>query len=371
MRFIFTSANVVAIILIAMIFYGCGSAEKTVLVKSRAGLSASDYDERYKLDSFKVVKVIDERASQDEFIGIADRRGANLMLQEPLSDYLLPRFNLAIARDTSVKKYTPVTVRVRDFYFGRFGSLFNRGAFFRFDLSLEYPKEGQLKKFVLVDSIPQSSTAFMGDVMTGDPGESIQIGLLEASRLFVLNEQGKISVANNKNVNWDSSSPKLQLFDSVNWSYTKRYIVRIGLNYGHRFGIKSSLNSSVELYKTLQYAGGFLFGNSMIANYGEVKRDSGLGTFYSYGAGIIIGHSFTPGYNWKGYRFTICPYVGSETFANRAKLVYGGRLEGAVCVDLMEYFTIELGAYLQGHIGGRILPYDAGLTLAAGMNTGY
>lgn len=371
MRFIFTSANVVAIILIGMIIYGCSSAEKTVLVKSRAGLNAKDYDERYKLDSFKVVKVIDERASQDEFIGIADRSGANLMLQEPLSDYLLPRFNLAIARDTSIKKYTPVTVRVRDFYYGPSGPFYNKGVFFKYDLAFEYPYAGGTKTFVMVDSANRISHGMLASPQNLDPGQEITTGIRRVARLFVLNTQEKISIADNQKVSWDSTSPKVQSFDSLNWATIVRQQYRYGLEYKHRIGIKSRRNVSAGIYKSIRYCNNYDIGLGLEASYAEVKYGKGLGSLYTVGLSTTYGDLFTENIDWLRYLIAFQSNGGSERFGLRRKEIYGGRLEGTIGVDILKYISVDLGAFLQGHLGAHLLPYDAGMTITVGLTSGF
>ena len=361
-------SKIVAFIFLQFLLYSCAT-ESNIMDGSQ--YSIREKDKKFRLDSFKVVNIIDNRKVKNLDFGYSGNDNNYLTLNRPLPDYLRMMFNVLISSDSSQKHYVPVTVYVDEFSlqinYNSWGNTLNH----KFSYLFEYPYNSGTKSIRILDSV-----TFNEDAAYKNQRELIISSLRETSKSIALNIGKNLYPESNQSHTADSAI-KIKIIDTIRLKPFK--IV------GNKVGVL------INSFKGSNSSNGILISYINMFNYPNSKTETGIGLGFEYFENTN-SKGINNNYNYEKYSsyglalpiigrynlssnlnnlflngvFTITVGV-EQTNDNQSILNFGARLEESIGFYLFKYIALNGGIYQQG----KSKYFDSGFFLSIGVTGGY
>jgi len=354
------------IVLITLIhfLYSCAS-ESNIFDGSIFYLSKQD--SLFLVDSFKVVKVIDNRIHQDSIIGEADYDKKPLIINRPLKDYLKMSLNSLICKDTNQTEKIPITVYIDDFYLGRESSFFDKCVYNKYSYLFEYPYKDQIRRVRIFDSV-----ALCGAPEMYKQRIFIKDGLRYIARLFLYNHFNNYpnDTINKEEIKSEDNRKDIDTMDLIKLlKVDSKSCARINIYRGFKidYGIQIS-------YLNFFSRPGikFEFGLGYAIQYSKVTNGDILGTSIDLSIPFYYRFNFSEQKNEFYVELSYSISGETENRKNNFNGFYlGTRLQESIGYNIADYFTISLGLYQEGHINTNLLPYDIGFALSLSLSDLY
>lgn len=361
---IVTILKIILIILLPVLLFSCKS-ESYVLNGSK--FSTNKADKKYRIDSVKVVKVVDNRKTKDSIIGIADMDRNLLTIDRPLVDYLKLGFNTLICKDSNQKSYIPVTVYVDEFFSDRFAAYWKQAVNHKFSYLFEYPLGSEIKKLRIIDSL----------LLFDDPSVAQQFGLMnrgirESARFFtakIINDKLLDSV----NENTTEPLTKKNDIDSINLVPSKIFEFKNGFLGNYYLGQKTQfgfLLSYLMMFHPPNSRSEVGYGYSF--QYHKIKYDDNEGSLYGFNTPLVYRYNLSDDINGMFLGGGLSLIFGTE---KAGYLDYGffvgGRIEETIGYYLTRQIALNAGFYQTGLFGSKLLPTDIGFVFSLSITTDY
>lgn len=354
------------------LFNSCSSVDYYVM--NGQHFYTYDYDKPFQLDSFKVVKVIDNRERKNLIVGDATIGGDSLFINRYLDDYLYEAFSKLICKDTNAKNLKPVTISINKFYEYRDGKNLPHCLTNEYSYLFEYPVDSTNTRKIII----QDSNQYCNDPSIPYQRYILIDGIRTVARLFTnqVNSKGMMSNTNNnvpEIINPPDTTKYVTKTDSVQWNdiWEKKHKSGVQLDYlpGNMSQFGASLSYlNLSKFKGFRYEYGTAYG---LSYFGVDNKDTTASVVCSFAKFVRRYHSLN---DLKGVFCDISMGIGPGIEIdnkNGAKMVVGCGINFDVGHYFFNNWEISGGFYAEGFIGGQQLPFECGITISLSMFSDY
>ena len=369
--------NILVVVIISILLKSCGVDSITI---QGTNFILSKEEKARRLDSIRIVKVIDDRPSSGYVIGHypagMNNRNVPVIIDKQLDNYLKNSFNSLIVKDTTQKSYIPVTVYINQFETAVGGDFWGFYDYHKYSYLFEYPnKSNHIEKLQIIDSltIGGHSLAEKLQKLTKD-------GIRSAARNFIDSYNYKndnLSIPNiesNTKSSISGNDTKSIQIDSIDFTKSRKFDSKSGGYFGCYRGNNVDNGFRVMYLKIVRKdSSKFEIGTGIGFTFFKVKpsKDINSGTFYAIHSPIMFRYNFSD--NANGFFIGGCLSIegGTESigYGNNQDLqfFFGPTVEESVGIYLFKAVSLTFGTYQLAHFGSKVLPYDLGLVFSIGI----
>lgn len=349
------SIKILMLLLSAVIFYSCAPETN---IYDGTKFTKAKIDNNYLTDSFKIVKVIDNRKNKDSIIGEADKRfDEPLIINRPLPDYLKFAFNTLICKDTNKIPFIPVTLYVDEFFSSRTYNM-NNCANTKFSYLFEYPYNNKIIKLRLIDS-----QRVCDDYLNiKEQNKAIKNTIRVATALFLINHQQKQIKDSTKVDSLPSQDNKIDTFNTYGLVNRIKYGIMVNNYSGLKTQYGISFSFGYQIYNPkVKYEYGFCTSS----NYSQVINSDINGSFIGLSFSLINRIYLSELKNGFFINFTPSIVLGIEEITLKYKrFLYGLGIDESVGYGISKHLDLSLGAYQIFLLNSELLGSDLGLKLS-------
>jgi hypothetical protein len=345
-------------------------SESTIL--NGSNYTIREEDKKFRLDSFKVVNVIDNRKVKDSVIGYLDYSNSSIILNRALPDYLKMMFNVLISSDSTQKSFTPVTVYVDDFHSQKLGlTKWDETIYSKFSYWFEYPYKSEIKKTKVVDSIVIKANTIR------EQKSLIIDGIREAAGLFTWNIKQMLNLDSTKIATSDTTIITKNI-DTLDIRHYRDVYSKVGAFFNYNFGLKTDVSFSLSYIHFFQFPKLFRESYSSFGFQYEMLDDQkNIMELYSFifpsiNRYVLLGSSDSNSL-YRAYFDGVFTFVlGAEKSRfSSEKFFFGFRLEEKIGFVISKNVTIEAGLFQQVYLLSKYLPFNAGLIFSVCLTDNY
>ncbi|MFA6571494.1 MAG: hypothetical protein WCT77_09685 [Bacteroidota bacterium] len=359
--------NLIQIVIFIIAVYVLQSCSYSPPIFQADEILLSDYEKAKRLDSVKIVSVNDNRTHKDSIIGYMVYETEHLVINKPLTTYLKNSFNTLIAKDTSIDKFIPVSVRVDEFKSCIDLGMSESKVYHKYSYLFAFPgNSGKAEKVQIIDSMKQGSPFLFDWSMSSLTSE----GVREAASMFIwymnqIKSKTKDSVFRVDAVNGLTLKTETVQTDTINLitkrkgetkskygssiGFYKRDSVHYGLSCGFTLffkNINSQFETEIETkLRTSEIIQERIFFNTQFAlNYYLVPKSNvfflGAGAGFNFGLESINRHE------------------------DKFKFIYGPSLEEFIGFNINDHILIKTGFYQSYFFNSNAVPRDFGFFIS-------
>ncbi len=326
-------------------------------------------DDLYKIDSLKIIQVIDNRVKKDSIIGESDYSKTPLIIDRNLTQYLKSAFNSLLCKNPDETAFVPVTVTVNEFYSGRKSSFVAECAYFNSSFLFEYPFGGNIKKISIIDSNVHCNKPDFDQ-----QGVFIRNGIRQAARFFryyyLINKRDTNKIK-------DSLSDSMKIsknIDTFNIKNYRKIFRKSGIMFNYYNGLNIHNGYLLTMFSMVKGQGRQSeYGFGLGYQYADIIKSKTVGSFmgmelpwwYRYDLPKISDGLFF-------LNLSLAISVGTEKTNKIYQGVYfGGRLQESIGYKWSDYSTLSFGLYQSGHFKTRLFKTDFGIFLSLDFTSKY
>ena len=358
-------------------------SESTVFITSK--YKPNREDRRYAIDSFKIVRVIDNRSVPDSVIGVANENKAPLTIDRPLEKYIQSMLNAMICRDTSKPYAIPVMVTIDEFYSDRSNPVLKNCVNNKYSYLFQFHASSGINPLRIQDSVcnckGQTIPLGVWDILefkSGDDAPTLQeqsslifSGIRETARLFTRSAKDK-SILTSQSDRIVDSTLQSRKIDSIDLLSTRIFDYRSGFVTNFYYGKKINPGVGVA-YLQMKHAAkkrvesGWSFGAYVYnVSYDNVEG-SGIGFFSQF----IYKYNLTNDIHGLSLTGTVMPLATLESGAGFNSYCFGGQIQETIGMNIFGNVSLNIGFYQQALVFSKVLPSDVGIAVSISLTGDY
>ena len=354
---------------VSILVVSCGAG--SYVINSKAAESYYKKADLLKLDSIKIVKIIDNRSNKDSVLGTAHtgmfNKSVKCILNESVDKFVMSSFNSLISKNPDSKSFTPITIYIDTLKAGDVSQAFSEYAYCRYFFRFSYPySNNDFKEISISDKIMVSNQLDATDEIPG----AVFKAMIKASEDFIsyyksnLPKIDNFSSISSKN---QIESPKIIKDTLKKKEDNKTPRKGFGLSYLKGGLIKSGFQGGYYefFHKDSTH---FEFGYGITLNYYNIKEHDNIRSASFIHVGLPLIGRFYVNNEPTGLYGALSLKIngGTESLSNgstkKSNFFFGAAVEESLGIQIGKTLSLQAGIYQLGYIGSQILPSDIGFT---------